>query len=220
MKASFFLLFQLTFYSSVHKISTTADIITTNHSVTYGETIVSSGGTFEMGFFSPSGYSKRYTGICTARIFKLARRLTFQHRRTTVIQLQGNALYTLILLESGYPQALVKRGTTVLGRSGPWNGLHWSGDHAPSSSQSSIYKIQFVFNKEEVFYSFYFISSLVLSRLILTKQWLYAKPHVRESDQELALPQFTTLPPNTTYSLCGAYGSCDIDHSPVKSMSS
>ncbi|KAH0683865.1 hypothetical protein KY289_021617 [Solanum tuberosum] len=63
-------------------------------------------------------------------------------------------------------EALVKRGTSVLGRSGPWNGLHWSGDHAPSSSQSSIYKIQFVLNKEE--------------------------PHVRESDQELALPQFTS----------------------------
>ncbi|KAG5612912.1 hypothetical protein H5410_024193 [Solanum commersonii] len=74
--------------------------------------------------------------------------------------------------ESGYPQALVKHGTSVLGRSGPWNGLHWSGDHAPSSSQSSIYKIQF----------------FGVIKASPDKQWLYAKPHVRESDQELALP--------------------------------
>ncbi|XP_049390285.1 G-type lectin S-receptor-like serine/threonine-protein kinase At4g27290 [Solanum stenotomum] len=128
-----------------------------------------------------------------------------------MIQLQGNALYTLILLESGYPQALVKRGTSVLGHSGPWNGLHWSGDHAPSSSQSSIYKIQFVLNKEEVFYNFYFISSLVLSRLVLTSNgYVQSLMYVNQTKSWLCL----SLPPNTTYSLCGAYGSCDIDHSP------
>lgn len=71
MKASFFLLFQLTFNSSVHKISTTTDIVTTNHSVTNGETIVSSGGTFKMRFSVPEvtqsnilGYGKSKFLLC------------------------------------------------------------------------------------------------------------------------------------------------------------
>ncbi|XP_059278845.1 G-type lectin S-receptor-like serine/threonine-protein kinase At4g27290 [Lycium ferocissimum] len=65
MEASFFLLFLLAFCSSIPKIfsSPTTDIITTNQFITDGETIVSSGGTFELGFFNPSGSSNRYIGI-------------------------------------------------------------------------------------------------------------------------------------------------------------
>ncbi|KAJ8537838.1 hypothetical protein K7X08_014378 [Anisodus acutangulus] len=64
MEVSYFLLFLLAFCSSTHKIvSATTDLITTNHSITYGETLVSSNGTFELGFFSPSGSSNRYIGI-------------------------------------------------------------------------------------------------------------------------------------------------------------
>ncbi|MCD7472011.1 hypothetical protein HAX54_012833 [Datura stramonium] len=60
MEAGFFLLFLL---SCIHKISTTTDVINTSHSIIDGATVVSSGGTFEMGFFSPSGTSRRYVGI-------------------------------------------------------------------------------------------------------------------------------------------------------------
>ncbi|CAN4122487.1 unnamed protein product [Withania somnifera] len=64
MEACFFLVFLLTFFSSIH----TTDVITANHSIIDGETIVSSGGTFELGFFSPSGSSNRYIGIWYKRI--------------------------------------------------------------------------------------------------------------------------------------------------------
>ncbi|KAK4348580.1 hypothetical protein RND71_031335 [Anisodus tanguticus] len=39
------------------------NVITTNQFIIDGETIVSSGGTFEMGFFSPNGSTKRYIEI-------------------------------------------------------------------------------------------------------------------------------------------------------------
>ncbi|KAM3342250.1 hypothetical protein P3S68_027216 [Capsicum galapagoense] len=64
MEASIFLLFfLLSFYSNIHNISATIDAITTNQYIIDGETVVSSGGTFELGFFSPSGTTKRYIGI-------------------------------------------------------------------------------------------------------------------------------------------------------------
>ncbi|XP_047259093.1 G-type lectin S-receptor-like serine/threonine-protein kinase At4g27290, partial [Capsicum annuum] len=57
--------FLLTFCSSIHNIfsATTTDLITTKQSIIDGETIVSSDGTFELGFFSPRGSSNRYIGI-------------------------------------------------------------------------------------------------------------------------------------------------------------
>ncbi|KAK6792636.1 hypothetical protein RDI58_011717 [Solanum bulbocastanum] len=65
MEASFFLLFLLTFCSSIHSSfsTTTTDLITTNQFIIDGETIVSSSGTFELGFFNPNGSSNRYIGI-------------------------------------------------------------------------------------------------------------------------------------------------------------
>lgn len=62
---SFFILLLLVFCSCIHNIisTTTTDLISTNQFIIDGETIVSSGGTFELGFFSPSGSSNRYIGI-------------------------------------------------------------------------------------------------------------------------------------------------------------
>lgn len=62
--------------------------------------------------------------------------------------------YTLLIDPTGYPQGVIRRGARVSARAGPWNGLRWSGAPAPLQTQSSIYTFQFVFNEEEVYYSF------------------------------------------------------------------
>ncbi|KAJ4982105.1 hypothetical protein NE237_032942 [Protea cynaroides] len=48
--------------------SIAGDTITLNQSVTDGKTLVSSGGTFELGFFSPNNSNNRYVGIWYKRI--------------------------------------------------------------------------------------------------------------------------------------------------------
>lgn len=48
---------------SILSISNTKDIITPGVSIRYGETLVSSGGSFQLGFFSPGNSSNRYLGI-------------------------------------------------------------------------------------------------------------------------------------------------------------
>ncbi|XP_055833715.1 G-type lectin S-receptor-like serine/threonine-protein kinase At4g27290 [Solanum dulcamara] len=311
MEAEFFLLFLLSFYSFISKIiSTTTNVITTNHNITGGETIVSSGGTFEMGFFSPSGSSNRYIGIWYKQILPVQtvvwvanREKPLTNTSSVVLKVTKPGILALVndknetiwstntsrsvqnpvalLLESGnlvvkdandgntdkflwqsfnfptdtflpnmklgknfqtgqevylsawkndsdptpreitlhidptgYPQTVVKHGTSVLVSSGPWNGLRWSGDRVPPPNQSSIYKIQFVFNKQEVSYSYYFINNLDLPRLVLTSSgYVQGLMWVNETKNWLHV----SLPPNTCdlYSVCGAYGSCDIDHSPV-----
>ncbi|XP_010320275.1 G-type lectin S-receptor-like serine/threonine-protein kinase At4g27290 isoform X1 [Solanum lycopersicum] len=311
MEASLFLLFLLSFYSFISNIiSTTTNVITTNHNITDGETIVSSGGTFEMGFFSLSGSSNRYIGIWYKQILPMQTVVWVANREKPLTNTSSVVLKVIkpgilallndknetiwstntsrsvqnpvaVLLDSGnlvvkdanddntdkllwqsfnfptdtflpnmklgknfqtgqdvylsawknesdptpgeitlhidptgYPQTVVKRGTSVLGSSGPWNGLRWSGDRVPPPNQSSIYKIQYVFNKEEVSYSYYFIDSLMLPRLVLTSSgYVQGLMWVNQTKTWLYL----SLPPNTcdAYSVCGAYGSCDIDHSPV-----
>ncbi|KAM3305101.1 hypothetical protein P3S67_011967 [Capsicum chacoense] len=106
MEASFFLVFLLTFCSSIYSIfsATTTDLITTNQSIIDGETIVSSDGTFELGFFSPSGSSNRYIGIWYKQILRYVQTVVWVANRekpltnTSSVQLKVNAPGILALL--------------------------------------------------------------------------------------------------------------------------
>ncbi|KAL3620653.1 hypothetical protein CASFOL_035565 [Castilleja foliolosa] len=53
----------LTFCLIIHPISATNDTIGISQSLRDGQTLVSSGGTFELGFFSPGNSTNRYLGI-------------------------------------------------------------------------------------------------------------------------------------------------------------
>ncbi|XP_060214707.1 G-type lectin S-receptor-like serine/threonine-protein kinase At4g27290 [Lycium barbarum] len=306
------LLFILFFYSSIPKISTTTDVITTNQFITNGETVVSSGGTYEMGFFSPTGSSKRYIGIwykqilphvqtvvwvanreqpltnTSSAVFKVTKpgilvlfgdkneiiwsTNTSRSVQNPVAQLldSGNLVvkdandgnpenflwqsfnfptdtflpkmklgknfktghevylsawknvndptpgeFTLHIDPTGYPQALIRRGTRVSARAGPWNGLRWSGAPAPLQIQNSIYTVQFVFNEEEVYYGFSIINGSVLSRLVMTNNGYVQR--LTWVDRTKSWHLYLNIPLDTcdTYRLCGAYGSCVIDSSPV-----
>ncbi|XP_059316847.1 G-type lectin S-receptor-like serine/threonine-protein kinase At4g27290 [Lycium ferocissimum] len=306
------LLFILFFYSSIPKISTTTDVITTNQFITNGETVVSSGGTFEMGFFSPTGSSKRYIGIwykqilphvqtvvwvanreqpltnTSSAVFKVTKpgiliifgdkneiiwsTNTSRSVQNPVARLldSGNLVvkdandgnpenflwqsfnfptdtflpkmklgknfktghevylsawknvndptpgeFTLHIDPTGYPQALIRRGTRVSARAGPWNGLRWSGAPAPLQIQNNIYTVQFDFNEEEVYYSFSIINGSVLSRLVMTNNGYVQR--LTWVDRTKSWHLYLNIPLDTcdTYRLCGAYGSCVIDSSPI-----
>ncbi|KAM7498795.1 hypothetical protein LguiA_023209 [Lonicera macranthoides] len=64
---SFAIVFLLSTLFSISKFSNATDTITAAQSITDGDTIVSSDGSFEMGFFSP-GNSNRYLGIWYKKI--------------------------------------------------------------------------------------------------------------------------------------------------------
>ena len=56
-------LFVYCFLSCFLRFSATLDTLTPSHSIRDGETLVSSGGSFELGFFSPGDLKGRYLGI-------------------------------------------------------------------------------------------------------------------------------------------------------------
>ncbi|KAL3503316.1 hypothetical protein ACH5RR_037765 [Cinchona calisaya] len=60
-------LFLFSIFCLTHKIAC-VDTLTTSWFIKDGETIISAGGTFELGFFSPSKSSNRYVGIWYKKI--------------------------------------------------------------------------------------------------------------------------------------------------------
>ena len=56
-------LFVYCFLSSLLTFSATLDTIIPSHSIRDGETLVSAGGRFELGFFSPGNLKGQYLGI-------------------------------------------------------------------------------------------------------------------------------------------------------------
>ncbi|KAK4714811.1 hypothetical protein R3W88_020718 [Solanum pinnatisectum] len=74
--------------------------------------------------------------------------------------------YTYHCDPSGYPQNILKKGSDVVYRSGPWNGLHFSG--AISSRDSPLYTFGIFSSKTEVYFGFNLTSS-VITRLTLSQ---------------------------------------------------
>lgn len=124
---------------------------------------------------------------------------------------QGEFTYGLDL--NGYPQAILKQGSAEIFRLGSWNGLRYSG--MTSLLPSPIYMYRFVFTKEEIYLSYVLLNSSVISRMLLSPEGVIQRWVWIDRTQNWYL--FRTAPVDTcdSYSLCGAYGSCNINKSPV-----
>uniref|UniRef100_M1BNV8 Receptor-like serine/threonine-protein kinase n=1 Tax=Solanum tuberosum TaxID=4113 RepID=M1BNV8_SOLTU len=114
--------------------------------------------------------------------------------------------YTYHCDPSGYPQNILKKGSNVVYRSGPWNGLHFSGTRNPRGSH--LYKYEIFSSKTQVYFGYKLISS-VITRLILNqngalKLWTWGD-HVSDWIPQLSIPADNC----DAYKLCGAYGTCN-----------
>ncbi|KAK2984763.1 hypothetical protein RJ640_004588 [Escallonia rubra] len=303
--------FAILFFSSslvfIQIISNAEDTITATQLIKDGDTIVSAGGSFEMGFFSPGSSTNRYVGIWYKKIsvrtvvwvanrnipmtnasgilkinnlgnLVLVNAMnevvwssnTSRTARNPIAQLleSGNLVvrnsdddkpenflwqsfdyptdtqlpgmklgkdfvtglerylsswksnddpapgdYTYHLDPSGYPQIILVKGSDEVYRTGPWNGVVFSG--RPSFRGNTIYTHKVVFNKQEVYYTFELRNSSVLSRFALNQsgvaqRWTWV-------DKTDGWSLYLTAPTDNcdTYKLCGAYGSCNIGNSPV-----
>uniref|UniRef100_F6H2B3 Receptor-like serine/threonine-protein kinase n=1 Tax=Vitis vinifera TaxID=29760 RepID=F6H2B3_VITVI len=120
--------------------------------------------------------------------------------------------FTYGLDPSGCPQLFLRSGSTVIFRSGPWNGIRFNG--FPELRPNPVFNYSFVFNEKEMYFTYKLVNSSVLSRLVLnpngnvqrliwigrTKSWnVYSTAYKDDCD---------------SYALCGAYSTCNIHRSP------
>ena len=113
-----------------------------------------------------------------------------------------------------YPEIVTKKGTEKFSRTGPWNGLGFSG--LPDVKENPVYTYDFVINRDEVYYIFHLIEKSVITRGVLNEN---ASPYERyiwvEADKKWITYFSTQKDKCDTYNLCGPYGNCIIGELPI-----
>ena len=113
---------------------------------------------------------------------------------------------------SGSPQIFVRNGSAVTFRSGPWNGIRFSG--YPHFTPNPVYTYDFVLNEKEIYFIYYLVNSSLLTRLVLTPDG-YAQ-RFTWIDEKGKWVKYSSVQNDDcdNYALCGANGICKIDQSP------
>ncbi|KAL5548128.1 hypothetical protein UlMin_003359 [Ulmus minor] len=289
------------------KLSSATDTITQTKSIIDGETLVSSGQTFELGFFSPINSKNRYIGIWYTRtpdvIVWVANRNNPLHdslgeliinnktnqlvllnqsksivwstnssksnAKNPVAQLldSGNlvlredesAISELYLWESfnypsdtllagmklgwdlntgferyltswksiddpsngdfvfrmemkGLPQVIIAKGSTKTYRSGPWNGVRFSGA-VPLGSL--VVEKNVVVNENEAYYIFGTTENSVFSRIIMNRSGLVQRLILENKSTVWDIMYSRPIEPCEIYGYCGANAICRVDMNPM-----
>jgi hypothetical protein len=66
-----------------------------------------------------------------------------------------------------YPETVMKKGSEKYFRTGPWNGVRYSG--TPELKANPVFDFNFVSIKDEVYYIYHMINKSVISRLVLNQ---------------------------------------------------
>ncbi|KAK4750636.1 hypothetical protein SAY87_004118 [Trapa incisa] len=121
--------------------------------------------------------------------------------------------YTNKLDPHGYAQLFQRDGTEIQFRSGPWNGLRFSG--LPYLKPNSLYSFEFVYNDDEIYYKYELVNSSVVSRMVYSTTGSLQRLTWVNRIQEWTLYNTAQIDNCDMFSLCGAYGSCNINDSPL-----
>ncbi|KAF7822814.1 G-type lectin S-receptor-like serine/threonine-protein kinase [Senna tora] len=122
--------------------------------------------------------------------------------------------FSLSLDLNNYPEFYLRKGDSKLYRTGPWNGLHPSGE--PEIKPNPLFYFSFVSNKDEVYYSYNLRNHSVITGVVMnqTEGTRYRYVWV-EADQKWRI--YISKPSDYCdhYGLCGPNGKCVITESPV-----
>ncbi|KAK9269474.1 hypothetical protein L1049_001249 [Liquidambar formosana] len=119
--------------------------------------------------------------------------------------------FTYRLDPQGFPQFVVRDGSVEQFRSGPWNGLHFSG--FPDQIPYTTYNPHFVFNQKETYYTDELCNDSVVTRLVLNRNGIIQRFSWNDQTQDWDLSQSVPKDNCDNYAICGAYGSCNIGNS-------
>ncbi|KAL8237822.1 hypothetical protein R6Q59_018903 [Mikania micrantha] len=113
----------------------------------------------------------------------------------------------------GYPQLIITKGREIIFRAGPWNGLRFTG--TPNLRPNQLFNFTFVINQREIYYQYNLLDPSVLMRLIITPNGRPQRLLWVDSTQEWSLYITPQKDRCDDYKVCGPFGSCNIDNSPV-----
>ncbi|KAF9673299.1 hypothetical protein SADUNF_Sadunf10G0009700 [Salix dunnii] len=120
---------------------------------------------------------------------------------------------TGILVPDGYPELILLEDSKVMHRTGPWNGVQFSG--MPQIKPNPVYMFEFVYNDKEIFYREQLHDSSRHWRSLLTENGDAQHLLWIERTQNWFLYETANTDYCEKYALCGANGFCSINNSPV-----
>ncbi|XP_021804771.1 G-type lectin S-receptor-like serine/threonine-protein kinase At4g27290 [Prunus avium] len=113
------------------------------------------------------------------------------------------------------PQLVIAKGSKKMFRTGPWNGLWFTGTPGLAATYRSVVKPIFVYNTNELYYSYESFNSSTITRLKLSESGLIQRLVVTEGSTEWAVMYTLQNDECNSYGLCGANGICRISKSPI-----
>ncbi|XP_062008418.1 G-type lectin S-receptor-like serine/threonine-protein kinase At4g27290 isoform X1 [Rosa rugosa] len=113
-----------------------------------------------------------------------------------------------------YPEVYFRKGGLKYYRSGPWNGLAFSG--ASALRPNPIYSFDFVYNDDEVYFIYKLRSKSVISIMVLNGT-TSTRDRLTWIEAEQTWRVYASVPRDfcDQYNLCGANANCIISDSPV-----
>ncbi|XP_027910216.1 G-type lectin S-receptor-like serine/threonine-protein kinase At4g27290 isoform X2 [Vigna unguiculata] len=108
-------------------------------------------------------------------------------------------------MELGNTRELVMwKGSSEYYRSGPWNGVRFSGKYTPR------YNLEFNSTPDEVYYTYKFASNSIITRVVLN-QSLYSRHRYNWITQNQTWSLYSVVPIDKcdSFNVCGPYGSCN-----------
>ncbi|XP_062080953.1 G-type lectin S-receptor-like serine/threonine-protein kinase At4g27290 isoform X1 [Humulus lupulus] len=113
-----------------------------------------------------------------------------------------------------YPEGLIRKGTAKFYRTGPWNGIRFSG--APDLGPNPVFDYWFVYNDDEVYYTYRLKNKSVISRIVMNET-TSERQRLTWIEAEKTWKAYNSVPRDQCdhYGQCGANGQCTITESPV-----
>ncbi|MED6143523.1 hypothetical protein PIB30_007139 [Stylosanthes scabra] len=120
--------------------------------------------------------------------------------------------YTLKLDYHGVPEGFIRRNQTIIYRTGPWNGVRFSGVPNMKDNANDL-KYNFTYDDHAVWFSFSVTNPSLLSRIILNSDGEYQRYMWIQGRWN----EFSYTPAHECdyYRECGSYGVCDNNASPI-----
>ncbi|QCE09850.1 S-receptor-like serine/threonine-protein kinase [Vigna unguiculata] len=124
----------------------------------------------------------------------------------------SHGVYSYQLDITGYPQFILREGTTKTYRFGSWNGVQFSG--APLLKQSDYTRFSFISNEEELYFMFEHTNKSFLHRMVLTPEGHIQGTFWDNVRKHWSLHARIPVDDCDYYGKCGAYATCNIDKIP------
>ncbi|XP_057959653.1 G-type lectin S-receptor-like serine/threonine-protein kinase At4g27290 [Malania oleifera] len=120
--------------------------------------------------------------------------------------------FTIRVDSHGFPQLDISKDSTVIAKSGPWNGIRFS--ESPGFGPNPYFKFDFVFNQKELYYSFEMYNRSLISRLVLNQTGTLQRFLWRDRDQGWVLILTVAMGNCFRQAVCGPFGTCNNDNLP------